>query len=144
MKKLLKEKNRILKENEAYAIELIKIVEQQKSQINQFKNNNRLYDKNYYHNNYSNYSNFNHYKNKSNNLNFDNDDKTNFNYQSMDNINDNKNIVLPLINNSYNKPNLIDYNSDKVIIENEEIQQNEKNLEEFKNMMDQLIDDMEK
>ena len=144
VEEVIKRKNRILKENEAYAIELIKIVEQQKTQINQFKNNNRLYEKNYYPNNYSNYSNFNHYKSKTNNLNLDYDDKTNFNYQSMDNIHEDKNVVLPLINNSYNKPNLIDYNKDKVIMENDEIQQNEKNLEEFKNMMDQLIDDIEK
>ena len=144
VEEVIKRKNRILKENEAYAIELIKIVEQQKTQINQFKNNNRLYEKNYYPNNYSNYSNFNHYKSKTNNLNLDYDDKTNFNYQSMDNIHEDKNVVLPLINNSYNKPNLIDYNKDKVIMENDEMQQNEKNLEEFKNMMDQLIDDIEK
>ena len=144
VEEVIKRKNRILKENEAYAIELIKIVEQQKTQINQFKNNNRIYDRNYNPNNYSNFSNFNNYINKANNLNFDYNDKTHFNYQSMDNINENKNVVLPLINSSYNKPNLIDYNRDKVIIENEENQQNEKNLEEFKNMMDQLIDDIEK
>ena len=36
VEEIIKRKNRIIKENEAYAIELIKIIEKQKNKINEY------------------------------------------------------------------------------------------------------------
>jgi len=135
---IIKRKNRILKENEAYAIELIKIVEQQKSQINQYKINNRVLDRN----TFSNTNLFSKYNQFNNKINLDNDEKINYNYNSMDFENKDKGVVLPIIN-TYNSQNINnERNVNDIIIEKEE-DKNEKKIEEFKSMMDQLIDDIE-
>ena len=96
---------------------------------------------NYNHNNlFSNYNTF-----RKRNLKNDNE-KFNLNFQSLDVNNDinRENISLPLINSfSYNNNNNNNIEKEKSKIEKKESENNEKNIEEFKNMMDQLMDDIE-
>ena len=135
---LIKRKNRLLKENEAYAIELIKIVEQQKTQINQYKISNRVIDRNTFSTNniFPKYSQF-----KNNNI--DNEEKMNYNYNSNDTDIKEKGVVLPVIN-TFNNINVINENlNEDLNNEKREDDKNEQKIEEFKNMMDQLIDDIE-
>jgi hypothetical protein len=143
---LIKRKNRILKENEAYAIELIKIVEQQKIQINQYKISNRVIDRNTFSTNniFPKYSQF------KNNNNIDNEEKMNYNFNPNDTDIKEKGVVLPIINsysnqiNTYNNQNIITENlNEDLNNEKTENDKNEQKIEEFKNMMDQLIDDIE-
>ena len=136
---LIKRKNRLLKENEAYAIELIKIVEQQKTQINQYKISNRVIDRNTFSTNniYPKVTQF------KNNNNLDNEEKSNYNYIPNDNDIKEKGVVLPVIN-TFNNINVINENlNEDLNNEKREDDKNEQKIEEFKNMMDQLIDDID-
>ena len=127
-----KRKNKSIKENEAYAKELIKFVEEQKETIKQLKTQNK--------NSLNKYSKF---INKYNSIN-----------------NNPKNILLPeikqsvdIINNENNKnennvksinnvsetQNISEINNTpaKDLLENDE--ENQKKLKEFKNLMDNLV-----
>ena len=140
VEEMIKKKNKNLKEYENYSIQLVNMVKEQKHQINQLKMNNRNIN-NYNHNNlFSNYNTF-----RKRNLKNDNE-KFNLNFQSLDVNNDinRENISLPLINSfSYNNNNNNNIEKEKSKIEKKESENNEKNIEEFKNMMDQLMDDIE-
>ena len=137
VEEIIKRKNRIIKENEAYAIELIKIIEQQKNKINEYKtnhtNNIRLFDKSKL-NNYL-YPNFNNYntRNKAEKI-----EKNHFRFFSMDGINENNkktNKALPTIVNSISTKN-INFN-------NIQEDNNDRKINEFKSMVNKLVNDIE-
>ena len=141
VEEIIKRKNRILKENEAYSIELIKIIEQQKNQINEYKNNfinnnNRIIDKSKFNNKI--FSNFQIFKSRNK---IEKDDKNHLRFFSLDEINNQNNNnndinVLPKIVNSLSSKNIMINNIE------DENNNNERKIKEFKSMMNQLIDDI--
>jgi len=136
IEELLRKKNKILKENEAYAMELIKIVQKQKSEINDLRNKNYEKDISFMQINNNNKNNNNNsiinnsFMNQSNinNLNNNNNKNNNMNYD---------NLVLPAINNKLNT------NTDNNYELNKKNEENDKKINEFKTMMNQLISEME-
>ena len=129
-----KRKNKMLKENEAYAKELIKFVEEQKNTINQLK----------YQKKYSIKRNNNIFNNKSISINNKSNNILLPEIKKVDEINNikhNENSKT-LINEIENENNINDKkqknnNQEYDLMENDE--QNQKKLKEFKNLMDNLV-----
>ena len=126
---MIKKKTRLLKENELYSKELIKIIEEQKEEIRELeKNNGNL--------KYISYNN----KSKDNERYINN---TRDNYNDMNNIYNNQNeneIVLPNIYNNSEDKSKQNNENEKVdfdLNKNEEENNNNK-LNEFKNLIDDL------
>ena len=125
-----KRKNKSLKENEAYAKELIKFVEEQKETIKQLKSQKK--------------NNINKYANINNKYNLINNNQNNVLLpeikQSGENIiNENKKNDANIINNANDTQNMSDINNTpaKDLLENDE--ENQQKLKEFKNLMDNLV-----
>ena len=136
---LNKKKTKILKENEIYSKELIKIIEEQKEEIRELEKNN---DSNKYvittNNNNKNQD------NERYNINTNNDVKNVINNNNITQNEDN-NIILPYIynnntedkNKNINETEKVDYELDKKEEEN-----NNHKLNEFKNLMDDLYNNI--
>ena len=138
VEQLIKKKNKILKENEIYSIELFQIIQDQKKKIKQLKN--RTIDVSYKRFNLRNsvLNNNSSLRNKQFYYNDDNEEKE---YYPLTKNYDNEN-YLPNINShshrslSYNKDYLDTFKNKKNEIEN-----NDK-IEEFKNMINQLVNEV--
>ena len=135
---LNKKKTKILKENEIYSKELIKIIEEQKEEIRELEKNN---DSNKYvittNNNNKNQD------NERYNINTNNDVTNDINNNITQN--EDNNIILPYIynnntedkNKNINETEKVDYELDKKEEEN-----NNHKLNEFKNLMDDLYNNI--
>ena len=135
---LNKKKTKILKENEIYSKELIKIIEEQKEEIRELEKNN---DRNKYvittNNNNKNQD------NERYNINTNNDVTNDINNNITQN--EDNNIFLPYIynnntedkNKNINETEKVDYELDKKEEEN-----NNHKLNEFKNLMDDLYNNI--
>ena len=135
---LNKKKTKILKENEIYSKELIKIIEEQKEEIRELEKNN---DSNKYvittNNNNKNQD------NERYNINTNNDVTNDINNNIIQN--EDNNIILPYIynnntedkNKNINETEKVDYELDKKEEEN-----NNHKLNEFKNLMDDLYNNI--
>ena len=135
---LNKKKTKILKENEIYSKELIKIIEEQKEEIRELEKNN---DSNKYvittNNNNKNQD------NERYNINTNNDVTNDINNNITQN--EDNNIILPYIynnntedkNKNINETGKVDYELDKKEEEN-----NNHKLNEFKNLMDDLYNNI--
>ena len=135
---LNKKKTKILKENEIYSKELIKIIEEQKEEIRELEKNN---DSNKYvittNNNNKNQD------NERYNINTNNDVINDINNNITQN--EDNNIILPYIynnntedkNKNINETEKVDYELDKKEEEN-----NNHKLNEFKNLMDDLYNNI--
>ena len=135
---LNKKKTKILKENEIYSKELIKIIEEQKEEIRELEKNN---DSNKYvittNNNNKNQD------NERYNINTNNDVTNDINNNITQN--EDNNIILPYIynnntedkNKNINETKKVDYELDKKEEEN-----NNHKLNEFKNLMDDLYNNI--
>jgi hypothetical protein len=131
---LIKKKNKIIKENEIYSLELYKIVGEQKKEIEQLKNN-RTIENNFQRFNIPN-SVLNNGSIRKRIINSDNEEKIHISSLSdnFDNVN-----FLPQINNlSYNTVNYGDDLNNLTEKDNE----NNNKIEEFKNMVNKLINDI--
>lgn len=131
---LIKKKNKIIKENEIYSLELYKIVGEQKKEIEQLKNN-RTIENNFQRFNIPN-SVLNNGSIRKRIINSDNEEKIHISSLSdnFDNVN-----FLPQINNlSYNTVNYGDDLNNLTEKDNE----NNNKIEEFKNMVKKLINDI--
>ena len=131
---LIKKKNKIIKENEIYSLELYKIVGEQKKEIEQLKNN-RTIENNFQRFNIPN-SVLNNGSIRKRIINNDNEEKIHISSLSdnFDNVN-----FLPQINNlSYNTVNYGDDLNNLTEKDNE----NNNKIEEFKNMVNKLINDI--
>ena len=134
---LIKKKNKIIKENEIYSLELYKIVGEQKKEIEQLKNNRTIEN---------NFQRFNIPNSVLNNASMrkriifsDNEEKV-YHTSSLSENFDNG-FFLPQINNlSYNTVNNGDELNDLKSQENES--ENNNKIEEFKNMVKKLINDI--
>ena len=123
-----KKKTKLLKENEIYSKELIKIIEEQKEEI-------RELEKNSGNNKYISYNN----KRSKNNERYNNNNEIT-NENNNDDIKNENNIVLPNIYNNTedkNKQNIENEKADYELNKKEEETNNNK-LNEFKNLMDDL------
>ena len=136
---LNKKKTKILKENEIYSKELIKIIEEQKEEIRELEKNNDS-------NKYVITTNNNNNKNQDNeryNINTNNDVTNDINNNITQN--EDNNIILPYIynnntedkNKNINETEKVDYELDKKEEEN-----NNHKLNEFKNLMDDLYNNI--
>ena len=136
---LNKKKTKILKENEIYSKELIKIIEEQKEEIRELEKNNDS-------NKYVITTNNNNKKNQDNeryNINTNNDVTNDINNNITQN--EDNNIILPYIynnntedkNKNINETEKVDYELDKKEEEN-----NNHKLNEFKNLMDDLYNNI--
>ena len=138
---LNKKKTKILKENEIYSKELIKIIEEQKEEIRELEKNNDI-------NKYviTTNNNNNNNKNQDNeryNINTNNDVTNDINNNITQN--EDNNIILPYIynnntedkNKNINETEKVDYELDKKEEEN-----NNHKLNEFKNLMDDLYNNI--
>ena len=135
---LNKKKTKLLKENEIYSKELIKIIEEQKEEIRELEKNN---DSNKYvittNNNNKNQD------NERYNINTNNDVTNDINNNITQN--EDNNIILPYIynnntedkNKNINETEKVDYELDKKEEEN-----NNHKLNEFKNLMDDLYNNI--
>ena len=131
-------KSQLLKENEIYSKELIKIIEEQKEEIRELEKNN---DSNKYvittNNNNKNQD------NERYNINTNNDVTNDINNNITQN--EDNNIILPYIynnntedkNKNINETEKVDYELDKKEEEN-----NNHKLNEFKNLMDDLYNNI--
>ena len=131
---LIKKKNKIIKENEIYSLELYKIVGEQKKEIEQLKNN-RTIENNFQRFNIPN-SVLNNGSIRKRIINSDNEEKIHISSLSdnFDNVN-----FLPQINNlSYNTVN---HGDDLNNLTEKDNEINNK-IEEFKNMVNKLINDI--
>ena len=131
---LIKKKNKIIKENEIYSLELYKIVGEQKKEIEQLKNN-RTIENNFQRFNIPN-SVLNNGSIRKRIINSDNEEKIHISSLSdnFDNVN-----FLPQINNlSYNTVN----HGDDLNNLTEKDNENNNKIEEFKNMVNKLINDI--
>ena len=134
---LIKKKNKIIKENEIYALELYKIVGEQKKQIEQLKNN-RTIDNNFQRFNVPN-SVLNNGSIRKRILNSDNEGKICHTSSLSENFDNG--FFLPQINNlSYNTVSYGDDLNDLKLKENDS--ENNNKIEEFKNMVKKLINDI--
>ena len=134
---LIKKKNKIIKENEIYSLELYKIVGEQKLQIEQLKNN-RTIENNFQRFNIPN-SVLNNGSMRKRIIFSDNEEKV-YHTSSLSENFDNG-FFLPQINNlSYNTVNNGDELNDLKSQENES--ENNNKIEEFKNMVKKLINDI--
>ena len=138
---MIKTKTRLLKENEIYSKELIKIIEEQKEEIRGLEKNNSNYNSRYVLNN--------NIKSKDNERYINNKDIS----VDINNINNqrdlaNNDIVLPNIYNNTedkNKQNIENDENEKTEFElNQEEQNNNNNnkLNEFKNLMEDLYNNV--
>ena len=137
---LNKRKTKLLKENEMYSKELIKIIEEQKEEIREFEKSN---DNNKYiipSNNIKKSQ-----VNERYNINNNNDITNDINNNNNITQNDDNNVILPNIYNNNNKKKnknkneteKVDYELDKKEEEN-----NNHKLNEFKNLMDDLYNNI--
>ena len=159
VEEIINNKNRIIKENELYVKEFIKIVESQKNEIKSLKNSTAsLTTNNNNYNNYNNYalsSNNNNTGNinvyKSNNVKFNSElpayvrnRQNNFTSNNIDNISNNISKIAEQ-NENYKQftENSLDFQSFGNNLNNEflykENEENNKQLSELKNMMNNLV-----
>ena len=131
---LIKKKNKIIKENEIYSLELYKIVGEQKKEIEQLKNN-RTIENNFQRFNIPN-SVLNNGSIRKRIINSDNEEKIHISSLSdnFDNVN-----FLPQINNLSYKT--VNYGDDLNNLTEKDNENNNK-IEEFKNMVNKLINDI--
>ncbi len=128
---IIKKRTKLLKENELYSKELIKIVEEQKETIKELENKNKINNENYTSSNYYNKSIIgvnDRYNNIYNNQ--FNEDKINNNIDE-----NNNNIVLPYLYNNSDKQD----KNENLISSNIDIEEKNKiKFNEFKNLVDDL------
>ena len=127
---VFKRKNKLIKENEAYAKELIRFVEEQKIKIKELRSQNK--------------NDSNRYNNLSNKLTSINNKNEIYLPEIKKNIDNkinkkNKNDIKNVLNEMNENISNID-NSGKDLMENDE--KNQKKLKEFKNLMDNLVNNL--
>ena len=132
---LNKKKTKLLKENEIYSKELIKIIEEQKEEIRELEKNSGV----------NKYISYNNKKSKDNErYNKNNNDITNDINNDNNNIKNENDIVLPNIYNNTEDKNKLNIENETVDYEfnKKEEENNNNKFNEFKNLMDDLYNNV--
>ena len=130
MENIIKKKTKLLKENEIYSKELIKIIEEQKEEIRELEKKNGI----------NRYIPNNNIKNKDNERYINYNDIANEEKNNNQNENNNNRIVLPDIynNEDKNKKSIENNENEKADFGLNNNEENNNKLNEFKNLMDDL------